>query len=88
MINIVDKERLPLFTFIKAEEDNSLKWHDELKYAMRLGNEHKGKATISFNTTEGVFTVTTTVWFVTHTDLQLKGGMNIPLNSITDVSFA
>jgi hypothetical protein len=50
-----------------------------LDYAVRLGNEHKGKTSISFVSSEGIVQVETTIWSVRDKELSLKGGISIPL---------
>jgi hypothetical protein len=87
MTTKIEKEDIPKLKLINAEKDNSKKWKAELDYAVRLGNEHKGKTTISFITTEGIYQVETTIWSVTDNTLSLKGGIIIPLKSITDIHF-
>lgn len=83
----VVKEDLPGIHIVPAFVDHSERWQQELLYAARLGNEFKGKTAITFETTSGPCTVETTVWSVTDTDLQLKGGTTIPLNAVIDVHF-
>lgn len=83
---IIEKENIGNFKLIPAVLDQSALWIEKLAYAVRLGNEFKGKTAISFNTTEGERTVETTVWSLTDRYIQLKGGILIPLASITDVS--
>ena len=87
MATLIAKEEIPLYKIIPAFVDNSEHWRKELNYAMRLGNEFKGKTSITFETTQGPCSVTTTVWSVTDNYLQLKADMTIPLNSIIDVHF-
>jgi hypothetical protein len=87
MMNKIEKEQIMQLHFIPAAKDYSQRWKKELDYAVRLGNEHKGKTTISFETQEGSFQVETTVWSVTDEELSLKGGVHIPLKSITDIHF-
>lgn len=81
------KEDIKNYTITTAPKDNSQHWYKELAYAVRLGNEFKGKTTITFQTTDGPKTVETTVWSVTEHYIQLKGGINIPLKSIIDIHF-
>lgn len=83
----IEKEKVGGLHFIAAVPDQSAKWKKEMDYAVRLGNEHKGKTTISFVAEEGVFQVETTVWSATEKEIQLKGGIYIPLKSITDMHF-
>lgn len=82
---LIEKELIPQIKFAKAEVDQSAHYFQVLKYFERLGNEFKGKCSISFNTTEGIRTVNTTVWAVTEGFCQLKGGISIPLSSIVEV---
>jgi hypothetical protein len=85
--DLILKEDIHNYKCTNAAEDRSAYWYRELAYAVRLGNEFKGKTTISFNTTEGIKTVETTVWSLTENYLQLKGGISIPLNSIVEIHF-
>lgn len=84
---VIEKEQIPDFKIVPAFVDKSEHWKNELEYAVRLGNEFKGKASITFETTQGPRTVNTTVWSVMADFMQLKGGLNIPLKSIIQVSF-
>jgi hypothetical protein len=81
------KEEIGQYSIVPALEDKSAYWKQELSYAVRLGNEFKGKTTITFETSEGSRTVETTVWSLTDTYIVLKGGITIQLNSITEVHF-
>lgn len=83
----IEKEAIPNLQLIPAAIDNSKKWKIALDYAVRLGNEHKGKTTISFTAIDGNYQVETTIWSVTDKSLALKGGITIPLNSITDIHY-
>lgn len=87
MVTKIEKENLTKLNFLPAEKDNSSKWKSDLDYAVRLGNEHKGKTAVTFVTEEGIFQVETTIWSVTDKELSLKGGIHIPLKSITDIHF-
>lgn len=87
MGTIIEKEQIPDYKIVPAFVDKSENWEKEMQYAARLGNEFKGKTTITFETTQGPRSVTTTVWSVTNKYIQLKGGMNIPLNSVIDIHF-
>lgn len=83
----IEKEDIPLFTIVPAFVDRSEQWRRELEYAVRLGNEHKGKTSILFETTQGPKEVETTVWSLSDDFLQLKGGTMIPLYSIIKIHF-
>lgn len=84
---LIEKEEIPQYELVPAFVDKSDHWDKELQYATRLGNEFKGKTTITFETTKGPRTVTTTVWSVIGKYIQLKAGMIIPLASIIEVHF-
>lgn len=84
---MIAKEDIPSLTIVPAFVDRSTEWKAELDYAVRLGNEMKGKTVITFETTKGPQTVETTIWSYTDTYLQLKAGTLIPLNSIIDIHF-
>jgi hypothetical protein len=87
MTNVIAKEDIPLYRIVPAFVDKTEDWKRELQYAVRLGNEYKGKTHITFETTQGPKEVATTVWSLTEGYLQLKGGMLIPLNSIIEIHF-
>lgn len=87
MATIIEKERVAQLNFLPALEDNSKRWRSELDYAVRLGNAYKGKTSVTFVSKEGTFEVHTTIWAVTENELSLKGGVHIPLKSITDIHF-
>lgn len=83
----INKEDIPQIKIVNAPEDRSKEWREKLDYGVRLGNEFKGKTVITFQTTEGERTVTTTIWSATDKYINLKGGISIPLTSITDLHF-
>ncbi len=87
MPTTIAKEEIPQYKIVPAFVDNSDHWKSELTYAVRLGNEFKGKTSITFETTQGPKTVETTVWSFTDEYLQLKGGMLIPLESVINIHF-
>ncbi|RYY08891.1 MAG: hypothetical protein EOO04_39285 [Chitinophagaceae bacterium] len=84
---MIVKEDIEQYHIIPAAVDKTEFWKQELSYAVRLGNEFKGKTTVTFETTEGSRTVQTTVWSLTENYIVLKGGITIALNSITEVHF-
>lgn len=83
----IAKEEIPLYRIIPAFVDKSEQWRKEIEYAVRLGNEFKGKTAITFETTQGPKEVETTVWSLADGYLQLKGGMLIPLQSIINIHY-
>lgn len=84
---LILKEEIQQYKVVPAATDKTPYWKEQLMYAVRLGNEFKGKTAITFQTTDGQKTVETTVWSLTDNYIQLKGGTNLPLSSITDVHF-
>ncbi|WP_222166465.1 hypothetical protein [Edaphocola aurantiacus] len=84
---MIQKEEIENYLIVPAAQDKSTSLIKELEYAVRLGNEYKGKTIITFQSSEGPLTVETTVWSVTEKNIQLKGGIIIPLSSIIMVSF-
>lgn len=81
------KEEIGQYNIVAASDEKSARWKEQLSYAERLGNEFKGKTTITFQTTQGSRTVQTTVWSLTENYIVLKGGITVPLNSIMEVHF-
>ncbi len=84
---LIEKEEIDVSKLIPAEKSLSEEQLARIDSAQRLGNEFKGKASISFNTTEGVKRVSTTVWSVTEHYLQLKNNIHIPIKSVVDIEF-
>jgi hypothetical protein len=87
MAVLIAKEEISQYKVIPAFVDNSDYWSKQLAYAVRLGNEFKGKTSITFETTQGPVAVETTVWSLSDDYLQLKGGTVLPLKSIIGVHF-
>lgn len=85
--NLINKEDIAGLKIINAPEDKTQEWHEKLNYAVRLGNEFKSKTSITFMTENGERTVDTTVWSLTEKYIQLKGGILIPLKSITNIHY-
>ncbi len=86
MATLIAKEQIPGLHIVPAFVDCSEQWKRKLNYSCRLGNEYKGKSTITFETSEGPLAVETTVWAVTDKHLSLKGGLCIPLSSVIDLN--
>ncbi|WP_285057404.1 hypothetical protein [Pedobacter ginsengisoli] len=84
---LIQKESIEVNKIIPADQNHTEELRNKLNSAQRLGNEFKSKADITFNTSEGAKTVSTTVWSVTEKYLQLKNGIHIPLNSLIDIDF-
>ena len=87
MATLIAKEEISDYKIVPAFVDRSEQWYGELTYAARLGNEFKGKTSITFETTDGPRSVETTVWSVTDGYLQLKGGTLIPIKSVIDIHY-
>lgn len=87
MSTVIAKEEIPDYRIVPAFVDKSDYWLEQLQYAVRLGNEFKGKTVVTFETTRGPRTVETTVWSVADDYITLKGGIAIPLGSIIDLHY-
>lgn len=87
MATVIEKEEISSYRIIPAFVDKTAFWLEQLNYGVRLGNEFKGKTSITFETTIGPRTIETTVWSVTEKYLSIKGGEAIPLNSIIDIHY-
>mgnify|MGYP006299705381 CR=1 len=85
----IEKEQISSLQFRKSENlDNSperLSLKKKLHDGMVLGNLHKGKVRIIFNTAEGYREVETTIWAKTENQILLKGGVFIPIESVVDL---
>lgn len=88
----IEKEAISNLHFKNDDElmdaKDKLQRKIDLKIAEKLGNTHKGKAKIWFNSEEGEFRVETTVWAATEKYIALKGGILIPIRAISKVLFA
>ncbi|WP_131536790.1 hypothetical protein [Pedobacter nototheniae] len=86
-VELIEKEHISYLNIISAKEDHSEEIKEKLATVERLGNEFKGKAVITFNTTIGPKRVDTTVWAVSEKYIQLKNNIHIPLKSLIDIDF-
>ncbi|SEL04961.1 hypothetical protein [Parapedobacter koreensis] len=86
-VELIPKEDIPKYRLAKASEDHSRELRPKLQGALRLGNEFKSKATITFQTLDGPKRVETTVWTLTDDALQIKNGVVLPLGSLLDVEY-
>ncbi|TXH55179.1 MAG: hypothetical protein E6Q89_07080 [Bacteroidia bacterium] len=86
-VAIIPKEEVSHYKLVPAEIDQSTHWKHTLDYAVRLGNEFKSKTYISFLTSQGARAIETTVWSLTENHIEIKGGIDIPLNSIIDIHY-
>ncbi len=84
---LIPKEDIPKYKFTRASEDHSVELQNKLRGAVRLGNEFKSKATITFQTLDGPKRVETTVWTLTEDALQIKNGVVLPLGSLLDIDY-
>jgi len=87
MTEVIEKEEIAAYELVPAFVDKTQEWQKLLPYALRLGNEFKGKTYITVETTRGPRTVVTTVWSVSENYLNLKGGITIPLSVIIDIHY-
>ena len=86
-VELIEKEAIEVDEIIPAETMLSEELLNKLSTTSRLGNEFKGKVTITFNTKEGAKKVSTTVWAVTEKFVQLKNNIHIPIKAIIDLDF-
>jgi len=86
-VELIAKEDVPKYKLTRASEDHSMELQNKLRGALRLGNEFKSKAIITFQTVEGPKCVETTVWTVTEDALQIKNGIVLPLSSLLDIDY-
>ncbi len=84
---LISKEDIPKYKLARASEDHTVELRQKLRGALRLGNEFKAKATITFQTIEGPKRVETTVWTLTDDALQIKNGVVLPLGSLLDIDY-
>lgn len=86
-VELIPKEDIPKYKLTKASADYTTALRDKLLGALRLGNEFKAKATITFQTLDGPKRVETTIWTVTDDALQIKNGVVLPLGSLLDIDY-
>lgn len=88
-IELIQKEEISKYHFVHKEvldtpEERRVRFAN-LSKAMILGNAHKSKVKIVFETEEGSKAVETTIWSTDENEITLKGGINIPMQSIREV---
>lgn len=84
---LIEKEEVINFKFLEAPKGEVAVEIQKLNGAVRLGNEFKSKAYITFQTDQGPKKIETTVWSVTEKFLQIKNDVLIPLNSLIDIQY-
>ena len=84
---LIEKEEVRNYKFLDAPKDEVTVEANKLNGAVRLGNEFKSKAYITFQTDQGPKKIETTVWSVTDKFLQIKNGGLIPLKSLIDIQY-
>ena len=84
---LIPKEDILKYKLVRACEDHVSELRQKLRGALRLGNEFKSKATITFQTDEGPKCVETTVWTLTDEALQIKNGVVLPLGCLLDIDY-
>jgi len=70
---------------VLSESNARLERETALQRATKLGNNYKGKIRLIFSTLSGDHVVETTVWASTEKNVQLKGGVLIPIHAIKEV---
>jgi polysaccharide deacetylase 2 family uncharacterized protein YibQ len=87
----IEKEIISKMIFPKTEvlddEQDIENRRTTLEAAMKLGNNHRHKATIIFEDSETVKQVETTIWGVTAESVLLKRGLVIPICRVHQVMF-
>ena len=83
----IEKENIPSLNFSKrdvlTDPDERLKRLNDLFRSQSLGNLHQSKVKLIFKTADNqIYQVETTIWAVSDYFVSLKGGVNIPINSI------
>jgi hypothetical protein len=88
---IIPKEDVHKYHFVTYDvldtNESRIERKHELEKAMILGNSEHVKIKIFFMTTDGMKEVETTVWATTDDAITLKGGVAIPISSISRISF-
>ncbi len=86
-VELIEKESIPNYKFLTASVEEAHVEKDKLINSVRLGNEFKSKAYISFQTDQGPKKIETTVWGVTEKYLIIKNGVTIPLTSLIAIEY-
>jgi len=81
----IEKEEVINYRFTHSDLRKREVTQEKLERALRLGNEFKSKAYITFQTNQGPKRIETTVWTLTDEFIQIKGGITIPLKSLIDI---
>ncbi len=84
---LIEKEEVVNYKFLDAPVEEVHVQKEKLAGAVRLGNEFKSKAYITFQTDQGPKKIETTVWTVTEKYLQIKNGVLIPIRSLIDIQY-
>ena len=84
---LIAKEQVQDYKFLDAPKDEVSLEANKLNGAVRLGNEFKSKAYITFQTDQGPKKIETTVWSVTDKYLEIKNDVLIPLKSLMDIQY-
>ena len=88
---LIEKEIICNLMFPKDEvlkdEQAQQNRRTTLENAMKLGNNHRHKSTITFEDSENLKQVQTTVWGVTDKWILLKRGLVIPISRVHEVNF-
>lgn len=86
----IEKEQIKGLAFnaqdvLSDEKEISIRQH-LLQKAQQLGNQFKNKVLIQFYSNDGPKEVHTTIWDVSSHYVTLKGGIAIPIHTISTVS--
>jgi predicted alternative tryptophan synthase beta-subunit len=87
--SLIEKELVCCQQFSKSEVLSDryaiAQRRSKLERAVLLGNVHKVKCKIFFETQEGAKAIETTIWAVTDNYIIIKGGTAIPIRCISGV---
>lgn len=86
----IEKEKIPNLSFSKKEvltdPEERMKRLNDLFRSQTLGNLHQSKVKLTFEADDNhIYQVDTTIWAVGNSFVSLKGGINIPINSILKI---
>lgn len=84
---LIEKEAIQQLTFSETEPEvqNPLEIQRQLTKALILGNSHKHKVKLIFDSDGGLKLVETTIWGLSDERVILKKGIYIPIDNIIEV---
>lgn len=89
IVEIVDKESVRLLNFPREEvlktSDSAKERRSLLERATILSNLYHNKVKITFEDSDGLKMVDTTIWATTDNAIMLKGGIVMPIHRILSI---